>query len=343
MNDLYSSNGISVVCCCHNSERTIEATLYSLFNQELSGEINYEILLIDNGSRDKTVELAETTAQNANAHNFRIIYEEQIGLIYARMTGIKNVSQPVTLFVDDDNILSFDYISRLLSIFKQHRDVGVIGGYAEPYIQNRQIPAWFFNYQLMFACGPQADSSGKLTGMKQYLYGAGLAFRTKILRDCLLEKMPPLLTGRSGNLLLRGDDTELCYRCYLSGWNIYYDESLRLRHNIHINRITWKNACTMRRQSGMTWIILNIYTRLSLGVKPPSIWYMYGLCGYRWLRFLLNPKNIVMIPVRGSIAALGFNFLLGMTYSVIFWTRKYVESRSRIMQNFNPRPQTEQI
>jgi glycosyltransferase involved in cell wall biosynthesis len=330
-------NGISVICCCHNSERTIEATLNSLLNQQLDGSINYEIVFVDNVSSDGTVQIAEKLLHNSSTCKCKIIYEDKVGLINARLAGIREATNPIILFVDDDNILPGYYISKIWSLFEQYPDVGAVGGIAEPYIQNRKVPDWFFEQQLMFACGPQAEHSGVLTGIRQYLYGAGLAFRTDILRDTLFKRTPPILTGRTGNMLLRGDDTEMCYRCYLSGWNIYYDEDLRFLHNIDISRITWRNACCMQRQRGITSNILNIYTRLCMGTKPKSIWYLYCLCLYRWFRFLLRPFRLFKIPIVGAASTLEFNYLIGLTYSVFFMSGKYRKSRKVITDHFLPR------
>ena len=330
-----SASGLAAIICCHNSEKLIESSMLSLVTQEIGDGINYEIILVDNCSTDDTVTLARAVAARHN-RELIVIREDQKGLIYARMAGVRSATQPICLFVDDDNILSRDYVARTVKIYRENEDVGAVGGYAEPYIINRNVPEWFPEYQLMFACGPQAESTGKLMGIKQYLYGAGLSFRTDVLRNILFDKMPPLLTGRTGDVLLRGDDTEMCFRCFLIGWKLFYDDTLRLRHNIDAGRITWRNACTMRRKSGMAWIILNIYLRLALGQQPRSMSYMFALLCYRWLRFLGNPKNLVRMFITGSGASLGFHFLLGMTQSVIFWAQKYNVARKQIVLYFTP-------
>jgi glycosyltransferase involved in cell wall biosynthesis len=329
--------GMSVVCCCHNSERTVAEMLLALFSQEIDDRLHYEILLIDNNSSDDTVDIATKTAERAGAENLSIFHEERIGLMHARLKGLKEASQPIILFVDDDNILSNDYLGKLLHIFEENDDVAVVGGYAEPYICGDEFPDWFFEYQLMFACGPQVEKSGVLSGKKRYLYGAGLAFRTAVLRDCVTNGVPPFLMGRSGNELLRGDDTELCYRCHLSGWKIFYDETLRLRHNIDINRITWANACAMRRQTGKTWAVLNMYLNLSFGKAPPSILYMYAICIYRWIKFAMKPRNIMTFAFRETYASIELNYLLGMTWSVIFMAGKYSKMKTDVMRYFRPR------
>lgn len=329
--------GISVVCCCHNSERTVADMLLALFSQEIDDRLHYEILLIDNNSSDDTVDIAIKTAEWAGAENLSVFHEERIGLMHARLKGLKEASQSVILFVDDDNVLSKDYIGKLLHIFEENFDVAVVGGYAEPYICGDEFPDWFFEYQLIYACGPQAEESGVLSGTKQYLYGAGLAFRTTVLRDCVTNGVPPFLMGRRGNELLRGDDTELCYRCYLRGWKIFYDETLRLRHDIDINRITWTNACAMRRQTGKTWAVLNMYVRLCFGREPLSLPYMYAICIYRWIKFAMKPRNILTFAFRETNASIELNYLLGMTWSAIFMAGKYRKMKSDVMRCFRPR------
>jgi glycosyltransferase involved in cell wall biosynthesis len=333
--DPRSPDCVSAIVCCHNSEGIIAPTLAALAGQTLAAGQEFEIIVVDNCCTDGTMRIAREILERSG-REFRILREDRIGLINARATGVRAARHPVVLFVDDDNILGMGYVERLSSIFAAHPDVGVVGGYAEPYLRDLRLPDWFFHVQGIFACGPQQAYSGTLAGRKQHLYGAGLAFRAALLREALHGPVPPVLTGRTGNRMLRGDDTELCYRIRIAGARLYYDERLRLRHNIDGRRVSWKNVCTMRRETGVTWILLNIYDRIILGMTPPSIAYMRGLLVFRWLRFLSKPRNLVCMWLPGKTAALSFQFLLGMSYSVLYMGRRYTESRRAIMQHCRP-------
>lgn len=328
-----SPDGVTAVVCCHNSAGVIVPAMKALAGQRLPPGCGFELILVDNACTDATVELARQAAADTGVE-IRVISEPKLGLIHARLAGVRAAKFEITLFVDDDNILDLDYVEGLFGIFQNCPDVGAVGGYAVPCIRG-SVPEWFLQYQMMFACGPQEERTGRLEGNKQYLYGAGLSFRTQVLRKIMLGDLAPILTGRKGEQLLRGDDTELCYRCHLSGWRLYYAQELRLRHNIDSRRISWRNACMMRRQSGVTWMLLNTYARISLGRKPPSLSYMRALLVYRWLRLCINPWSLARIGVEGSASALRLQFLIGMARCALFMGPQYLRARLAIMEHFS--------
>ena len=326
-------NGLTAIVCCHNSSGVVVPTLQALAAQSVPAGTVFEILVVDNACSDDTVTVAHGIL-GPGGSNYRIVREDRLGLIHARIAGVRAARTAAVLFVDDDNILGPGYVERVLSLFSACPDVGVIGGYAEPYLRGNRVPLWFLEVQGIFACGPQRPDTGLLTGRKQYLYGAGLAFRAGVLRAALLGSLPPVLTGRTGMKLLRGDDTELCYRSRLDGAHLYYDERLRLRHNIDARRVTWKNVCTMRRQTGATWILLNIYDRLILGMQPPTITYMWALLAYRWARLFVKSANLLQLPAQGRKVILNFHFLIGMTRSLLLMGRQYMQARESIMRTY---------
>ena len=52
--------GVSVIICCYNSESKIELTLSCLQNQLIIPGIHWEIIVVDNGSSDNTIEIIKT-------------------------------------------------------------------------------------------------------------------------------------------------------------------------------------------------------------------------------------------------------------------------------------------
>jgi len=88
---------ITVIIRTHNSADFVENALTSVFNQTLSPEL-YEILVVDDGSTDKTCELLKEYADK-----IKIIEMEKVGPIKAINVGInKSLSKYIILLDSDD-------------------------------------------------------------------------------------------------------------------------------------------------------------------------------------------------------------------------------------------------
>ena len=67
---------ISVLICTYNGEDSIEPLLRNLLEQKVHGGVIYEIVLVDNNSRDGTVALAERFGRE-NALRISVVRESQ--------------------------------------------------------------------------------------------------------------------------------------------------------------------------------------------------------------------------------------------------------------------------
>jgi glycosyltransferase involved in cell wall biosynthesis len=85
---------ISVVITAHDSEEFLRDTLQSVFDQTLAAA---EVLVVDDGSTDRSAELAE-------AMGARIIRQANAGVSAARNAGVRAAVQPWIAFLDDDDL-----------------------------------------------------------------------------------------------------------------------------------------------------------------------------------------------------------------------------------------------
>lgn len=101
---------ISVIVPVYNVEAFVERSLKSILNQTYK---NLEIIIINDGSTDKSFEICKKVAER----DARIVLLEQInqGLSAARNTGISNAKGEYYMFVDSDDWLSENIIEFLLS------------------------------------------------------------------------------------------------------------------------------------------------------------------------------------------------------------------------------------
>ncbi len=91
----------SVIVPVYNVEAYLEKCVSSILNQTFS---NYEIILVDDGSTDKSGELCETLAL-ASSDKIKVIHQENKGLGGARNTGLENAIGEYVLFIDSDDYI----------------------------------------------------------------------------------------------------------------------------------------------------------------------------------------------------------------------------------------------
>ena len=97
---------VSIITPVYNVERCIEKTINSVINQSLK---DFELLLIDDGSKDKSIEIAENLLVNSDV-NYRIISQENCGVSSARNKGISEAKGKYVCFLDSDDYIHEDYI-----------------------------------------------------------------------------------------------------------------------------------------------------------------------------------------------------------------------------------------
>lgn len=91
-----------------NSEKTLERTLLSIKNQSYK---NYEIIIIDSGSTDKTLEIARKFTKK--------IFIDKRKLLGARETGVNKSKGSLILLLDSDQILEKTAIERAVNLLKE--------------------------------------------------------------------------------------------------------------------------------------------------------------------------------------------------------------------------------
>src|SRR5919202_5944333 len=92
---------IFVVIPAYNAERTILETVASVLQQTFS---DFELIVIDDGSRDRTVELL----QSIKDERLKVFSYENGGLPVARNRGISRSNGEFITFVDADDLWTPD-------------------------------------------------------------------------------------------------------------------------------------------------------------------------------------------------------------------------------------------
>ena len=118
---------VSVIVPCYNAERFLPDCIRSLSAQKAA--CSFEVILVDDGSRDGTGALAEAAAGENGI--FRCIHQENGGAAAARNRGMREARGEYLLFVDADDMVSANYVQALLDCARESgADISVCSWYA---------------------------------------------------------------------------------------------------------------------------------------------------------------------------------------------------------------------
>lgn len=113
---------VSVIIPCYNIEKYVSECLESVYHQTYS---NLEVLLINDGSKDRTEEiLMEYVNKYPNITKY--IYQNNSGPSVARNLGIKNSEGEYICFMDSDDILFPESIEKRVNILDMNSDVYLV-------------------------------------------------------------------------------------------------------------------------------------------------------------------------------------------------------------------------
>ena len=220
---------ISVVICTRNRAQLLERALASVADQEFARK-DYEILVVDNGSTDRTQEVVN------QFQDTRYLHEEQVGLCIARNTGWRAAKGRYVAFFDDDAIALPGWLAAIKDGFTSAPPlVGVIGGPVRP-LWEQPRPAWLADELVCSLTVIDWGPSDKLIDdvSHEWLVGANMAVPKSLLVE--VGGFHPWL-DRVGNNLLSSGDVFLQKELKKRGYCCLYRPSMAVAHLVPAARL----------------------------------------------------------------------------------------------------------
>ena len=202
---------ISVVIPSYNEERNLKKGVLNEVEDYLEKVgLDYEVLVVDDGSSDSSVELINKYV--SKNRKFKLIQNKHGGKAMAVLTGMEKAKGEIVLFTDMDQATPINQLGKFITKFEEDFDI-VIGSRSgrkgAPLV--RQLAAWTFSVLRGIILGlPFKDTQ---CGFK--------AFN----RDSI-EKIIPKIKGEWGVIHFRGGavnagfDVELLYLAKKYGFKI---------------------------------------------------------------------------------------------------------------------------
>ena len=111
---------ISIIIPAYNEEKNIGQCLQSLKNQNFPAD-DYEIIVINNVSTDKTGEIAKKMG-------VKVIFESKKGVAFALKKGFDEAQGKIVAMTDADTAVNPNWLKNMTEAFKKDQEVTSIGG-----------------------------------------------------------------------------------------------------------------------------------------------------------------------------------------------------------------------
>jgi len=208
---------ISIVILNFNGKRYLEACLASVFSQTFG---DFEVLLVDNGSSDGSLEYVEMHFPEVRV----IKNEKNLGFAGGMNAGIMQTSGEYIMILNNDTQMEKSFLEKLIVPMKSEERVGMCAS-------------------KMLLCDGRINSTGICLSRSGAAWDRGLAEPDVGQYDASLEVFGPCAGAAlyrkkmleeigffDEDFFLYMEDVDLAFRGRLAGWKCCYVPDARVRH-----------------------------------------------------------------------------------------------------------------
>lgn len=175
---------ISVIVPVFNAEKYLNRCVNSILEQTFS---DFELILIDDGSRDKSSEICDDYAEKDE--RVRVIHQSNRGQAAARNYGVSKAKGEWIAFVDADDMIHHQMLEFLYFAVQKHETkISCCGAY-----EDKIVPIKFFKNYKYKSCAYDVDEQNLVKwylgedSVDKYLYWVVWG---KLIHRSILEELP---------------------------------------------------------------------------------------------------------------------------------------------------------
>jgi len=210
------SQRVSVIVCTYNGALRIGDCLAALVQVRYS---DFEIIVVDDGSIDKTCEIVRTYQKDyATSHEIHMVEADHGGLSVARNMGASHATGDIIVYTDDDCMVDEDWVYWIVKGFSE-QECDLLGGPNIP-------PFPIDEDEAIVAAAPGAPTHVMHTDqLAEHIPGCNMAFTREAFER---------LSGFRSQYETAGDDVDVCWRV----------EALSMKIGFHGAAFVWHRRRT---------------------------------------------------------------------------------------------------
>lgn len=273
----FTNIGFSIVVCSYNPEKEIFQRLLNAVLKFDEGDIEHEIIIVDNNSNPCLQSLDYVNAFLIKKKNASIIIEKTEGLTSARIAGIKHANFDWIVFFDDDNEPDFRYLDETAIFLKSNPKVGICGPgkvdveffESKATLKSEKIQNLFQYRNIKENLVENDLFNGKACA---FPYGTGMVVKKDILLNYCkqVESGTYTLNDRKGKSLSSGGDTQILYTVIKMGYYAGTGALIKMKHLISSKKTTRKAIIKLLFSINVTHIIAynEVFPEAKIKVSP---------------------------------------------------------------------------
>ncbi len=241
---------ISLVMCTRDRAGQLGRVLESAAAMDIPPGLEWEMVLVDNGSSDNTREVALSFADRLP---IRYVCEPKAGLSNARNHGVAEARGKYICWTDDDVVIDRGWLAAYAAAFARHPEAAFFGGRVEPVLEGTP-PDWFTeNRELLGGLLAERDLGPEPIALTPHgnlmPYGANYAVLTSVQKQ--LPYDPEL--GVSPRHKRLGEETGVLIAMVRLGLTGFWVPDSRVRHMVPHARQTLDYVRIYKISEGETW------------------------------------------------------------------------------------------
>jgi GT2 family glycosyltransferase len=202
--------------CTRDRREQVALTLDAIAKLTYDGE--WEIVIVDNGSKDDTIALLTQFAA-ASARSCTVVNQPRKGSARSRNAGLIEARGEIVAMLDDDCVPAPDWLTQIVATFAAYPDIGYIAGRIELFDQ-RDDP-------ITTKTDSVAEKFPAHTVLPTgAIHGCNMAFRR-----ALLMSVGGFNPSFGAGARFSGEDVEYATRASIDGWAGRYEPLAAVSHN----------------------------------------------------------------------------------------------------------------
>lgn len=220
----------------YNGENRLPKVLDKLREQINTEHFHWEILVVDNNSKDNTAEVVKNYQENwSAAYPLRYCFEAEQGLAFARQKAVEEAKGELIGFIDDDVFPAPDWVSMGYKFAQEHSKAGAYGGQIHGDFEVE--PPQNFERIKSFLAIRERGNKPHLYNPEKLIMPPGAALVVRKQAWCETVPSRLVLIGRVNGSTLAGEDFETLLYMHKAGWEIWYNPRMEAYHQIPKRRL----------------------------------------------------------------------------------------------------------
>lgn len=248
---------LSIIMPVYNVEYYIRRGIESIIEQTYK---NLEIILVDDGSTDRSGEICDEYAQKDN--RIKVIHKNNGGIVSARKAGIQAATGEYATNVDPDDWIEADAYEKFIDIIKQYNPDVIISTFVKETgeiktIRRDFLKEGFYNHEELFR---EIEK-----GIKQQFYCSifNVSLCTKIVKREILSKYQSAVP----NEIIMGEDTAVTLPMICDAKSVYVSEKAFYHYIQNMNSMSWEQKAGAYDR----WLLLAKCLKTNMGCNNNSV------------------------------------------------------------------------